>query len=362
MESDSSRVPAITRAAWILEILAAERAPLRLAELARRTGIAKSSVLNLCASLVEERLVLRGEDGSYRLGPYVLELAAPMQAHPQPTTSIGMTVQTDANPFFAAEIQSAYDEAARNGASIESVHANGDPLLQEAQIHDFVEAGAVLVIVDPVDSSALADVAEYARESGTTIVAINGSAINVDGAVTTDNAQAGFLAGQHLTRVLPVGAEVAIIDGAPITAIADRVDGFRRAVAEAQHVSIVAHLVGDNSAETGEALAKRLLREHRELAGILAINDPTAIGASHAYTAAEQPITIVGVDGSRAAVAEIARAHNIHATAVQDPYLMARAGVRLGLQLVSGSRPLNRTVLLRTKLISSINVEGYTPW
>lgn len=360
--NNGPRVPALVRAVELLEIAATERVPLSLGELARRMGLAKSSVLNLCNSLVDERLLLRGHDGSYRSGPRLVEIAAPMQEDIRPLQNIGMTVQNESNVFFAAEIRSASEEAKRIGATLRSACANGDPRVQSAQIRSFVDNGADLVIVDPVDSRGIEAAADYARSRGVWIVAVNGSATSVDGAVTTDNAQAGFLAGQHLSNVLAPGEQVAIIDGARITAIADRVDGFRRALVETERLVIADHVTGDNSFEAGERLGRQLLAENPSIAGIFAINDPTALGVSHAYDSARRTVRIIGVDGSREAIADIASGGNIIATAVQDPEMLGRRSVRLGLQLASGARPVNRTVLLPTQLITAQKIEGYKPW
>ena len=66
--------PAVTRAVAILDVLAdSASAPTPLSELARRLGLPKSSVANICASLVESGLVRRVGQG-FRLGRRLAEL------------------------------------------------------------------------------------------------------------------------------------------------------------------------------------------------------------------------------------------------------------------------------------------------
>ena len=57
-----SRVPAIPRAAALLDALIAD-GPLRLSELSRRLGLAKSSVSNLCSAMIDVGWVRRTDDG-----------------------------------------------------------------------------------------------------------------------------------------------------------------------------------------------------------------------------------------------------------------------------------------------------------
>jgi DNA-binding IclR family transcriptional regulator len=68
-----SPAPAVTRAAAVLGLLAESSDPVGLAELARRLGLPKSSLANVCGALVDAGLVRR-VDGRYRLGHVVLEL------------------------------------------------------------------------------------------------------------------------------------------------------------------------------------------------------------------------------------------------------------------------------------------------
>ncbi|WP_170297162.1 substrate-binding domain-containing protein [Georgenia thermotolerans] len=355
------KAPALVRAARLLDVVAAQRAPVTLADLTRRLALPKSSVLNICNTLVAQRMLLRGHDGSFRLGPRIIELGAVVNGTERPVRLIGLTVQ-GAGPFFEAEVSAATEEAMNVGASIDAAHASHDPRVQERQIREFADAGAELIVVDPVDSQSLAGAAEYARTRGATLVAINGAAGGFDAAVTTDNTQAGFLAGTYFARRFPNGARIAVIGGTRVTAIADRIDGFTRALNERGAFSIVAHVTGDNTEATGYRLGTALLRKHPDLQGIFAINDPTASGASRACRERGVNVPIVGVDGSSEALAEITSGGGIVGTAVQDPRGLARVGVRFGLNLVFGAKPANQTVLLPTQLITASDAEGYEPW
>ena len=69
-------MPAVARAAAAMDALLANAGdPMSLSDLARRIGVPKSSMSNICSQLVEERLLLRVE-GMYRLGPKLAALGA----------------------------------------------------------------------------------------------------------------------------------------------------------------------------------------------------------------------------------------------------------------------------------------------
>jgi DNA-binding IclR family transcriptional regulator len=77
--SDEGGVAAVERALAILDALTDERTS--LAELSKKTGLYKSTVLRLLKSLDKFGYVHRGEDGNYRLGSKLLQLGSLYQRH-----------------------------------------------------------------------------------------------------------------------------------------------------------------------------------------------------------------------------------------------------------------------------------------
>ena len=77
--SDEGGVAAVERALSILDALTDDKTS--LAELSKRTGLYKSTVLRLIKSLERFGYIIRSEDGSYRLGSKVLLLGSLYQRH-----------------------------------------------------------------------------------------------------------------------------------------------------------------------------------------------------------------------------------------------------------------------------------------
>ena len=77
--ADEGGVAAVERALSILDALTDEK--ITLAELASRTKLYKSTVLRLLKSLEKFGYILRGADGTYRLGSKVLHLGALYQRY-----------------------------------------------------------------------------------------------------------------------------------------------------------------------------------------------------------------------------------------------------------------------------------------
>ncbi|VVE45231.1 Transcriptional repressor IclR [Pandoraea iniqua] len=64
--------PAVVRAVNILDVIAASSEPVGLADLARETGVPKSTLHGLCDTLVKLRLVKRHANGGMTMGSYVM--------------------------------------------------------------------------------------------------------------------------------------------------------------------------------------------------------------------------------------------------------------------------------------------------
>lgn len=69
-------VDAVARALTILSAFGEATPEMSLAELARRTGFYKSTILRICISLEAHRFIVRGADGVFRLGPELWRLGA----------------------------------------------------------------------------------------------------------------------------------------------------------------------------------------------------------------------------------------------------------------------------------------------
>jgi DNA-binding IclR family transcriptional regulator len=81
-------VAAVDRAVQILAAFSREKPVLGLAQLAEETGLYKSTLLRLIASLINGHFLKQREDGKYQIGPASLHLAAIYQRAIQPVELI----------------------------------------------------------------------------------------------------------------------------------------------------------------------------------------------------------------------------------------------------------------------------------
>jgi DNA-binding IclR family transcriptional regulator len=94
-------VPAVERAALLLDALAASRQPQSLADLARALALPRSSVHGLLATLVALDLARRDDDAEFSLGPKALQWADAYGA--QSDVLRAFDAQLDRNPVLGTE-------------------------------------------------------------------------------------------------------------------------------------------------------------------------------------------------------------------------------------------------------------------
>lgn len=223
---------------------------------------------------------------------------------------IGVSVLTLTNPFFKEIADTITADAAKQGYDTIIVAGERDAARQQAQVDDFLERGCAAIVLCPCDSRAV----------GTAIAKCNGAGVPVFTAdiaclaegpkvvthIATDNYTGGKQAGEAMIEALgKAGGKVVIIDFKQAESCILRVKGFKEVVdahneahPQAQ-VQVVSELPGEGAKDLGFKAAEDALQAHPDLAGIFAINDPSALGARAAVEKAEKTnqVKIIGFDG-----------------------------------------------------------------
>lgn len=276
---------------------------------------------------------------------------------------IGVTVSNSTNPFYVAETNAAIAAGQALGAKVISQVAGEDVTTQSNQIDQFITAGVAFIVIDPVDSDAIGPAVQRAITAGIPVVGIDSVTKNASASVTTDNTQAGNISCTSLATQLNGTGDIAILDGTPISAVSDRVTGCMTALQAFPGIKVVAQQRGDNSRDKALPIATDILTANPGIAGVFAINDPTAAGVELAANQKGTKIIITSVDGAKAAVDSITSGGMITATSAQDPVALAKQGVAIGAQLAGKTTPLAETLVqLPTLLVDASTAPTYTPW
>jgi len=222
---------------------------------------------------------------------------------------IGMTCMDLTNPFFKLIANVMEEEAAKHGYELVSLDGRTDPATQNNQLADFVAQDFDAIFLNPTDSKAVGEGVKRAHDAGIPVFTFDVQ-VNDDVArdlivshIGSDNYQGGELAADSMIEATGDQGEIAIVSFPEVTSCILRVRGFEdRLEAADSGLEIVTELSGRGSREGGYATATDILQAHPNIAGIFAINDPSALGAHSAVVKAglEDQVTIIAFDASPA--------------------------------------------------------------
>jgi ribose transport system substrate-binding protein len=155
-------------------------------------------------------------------------LAATPFAQAKDLKSIGVTVGDLANPFFVQITKGAELEArklAGDNVKVTLVSSGYDLGQQVAQIDNFIAAKVDMIILNAADSKGIGPAVKRAKDAGIVVVAVDVAAEGADATITSDNTQAGEMACKYITDRLKGKGNVVIINGPPVSAVQNRVEG-----------------------------------------------------------------------------------------------------------------------------------------
>lgn len=251
---------------------------------------------------------------------------------------IGVSLLTLANPFFRDLGDAMKEEAAKHGMNVVVVSGEFDPARQKNQVADFIVQRAAAIVLSPCDSKAVGTAISEANKAGIPVFTVDIASLaqgaRVVSHVATDNLGGGRLAATAMIEALGGRGKVAILDHPEVESVILRTRGFEEELEKQRKsagvsIQIVAKLPGGAAKDKSFKATEDLLQAHGDLAGIFAINDPSALGAVAALEKAGKlsSIKIVGFDGMPEGKQAI-KAGQIHADPIQFPDRIGKTSVQ----------------------------------
>ena len=245
--------------------------------------------------------------------------------------TIGVSVLTLGNPFFRVIGDNLTAELEKAGYKTVVVAGSSMWRKQQQQVRDFLVAGHAAIVLCPCNSKGIGPVIQEANAKGipvfTADIACLAPGAKIVSHIASDNLGGGRQAAEAMIEVLgEAGGKVVILDYKDAESCMLRVQGFKEVIEKHNRerttgkIEIVAELPGDGKKDQGDRAAQDALQAHPDLAGIFAINDPSALGALAALERAGKAdqVKIVAFDGQKEGK-EAIRDGKIFADPIQHP-------------------------------------------
>lgn len=251
---------------------------------------------------------------------------------------VGLSVSTLNNPFFVDLKEGAEEAAAQLGLTLIATDAQNDANRQLSSVEDLISRGVNILVINPVDSSAVVPAIRAANKAGVPVITVDRGADGgtVVSHVASDNVAGGKMAGEFIIKLLGGKGKVVELEGIPGTSAArDRGTGFNAAIAPYGDIKVVAKQEAGFDRARGMSVMENILQAQPEIDAIFAHNDEMALGALTAIRASGRDIIVVGFDATDDAVKAVEEGR-MAATVAQKPREMGKIAVEAALQVLKG--------------------------
>jgi ribose transport system substrate-binding protein len=274
----------------------------------------------------------------------------------QPT--IGLSISTLNNPFFVSLRDGAEAEAKAKSMKLITVDAEDDPAKQIAGVEDLIQKRIKVLLINPTDSDAVANVVKEATAAGIKVISldrrVNGAEVSAH--VGSDNATGGKMAADFLLTKLQDKGNVVELEGTPGSSAArERGEGFDSIIDGNAGVKVVARQPADFDRAKGLSVMENILQRSKNVQGVFAQNDEMALGAIRAIEEdGLKNVVVVGFDATADGVAAV-KAGKLAGTVQQRPELIGKMGVDAAQSLIEG-KPVDKEIPVPLDLVTPTSV------
>lgn len=251
------------------------------------------------------------------------------------------------------------------------IESNGDILItrdaaldkdkQIKQIYEFINLKVQAIFINPVDWIEIKPALKAAKNAGIPVIIVDTPVYDNELAACTvisDNYNAGVQCADYLMK-LKKKAKIMIIEHEQAKSGIDRIRGFVDTVSKKKSYKIVAR--GDSQGQLEQAMpvVSKLINQHPDVDVIMALNDPSALGALAALkeNGLLGKVTVFGVDGSPEAKTMIDKRF-MTATSAQFPDKMGRIAAEKAYDILNGEK-VEKEVIVPVTLITKENILEY---
>jgi ribose transport system substrate-binding protein len=361
--SSSYMVESISRACDVLETFRSDGECLRLSEVASRTGLSKATVFRILYTLERRGLLEQDSDRKYRLR------IRPLKRHKY---RVGYGAQSTEFPFSRAVCESVKRVAIEEGVELLVLDNKycAQAAIRNADL--FVRERVDLVIEFQTDEHCASIISSKLHDAGIPFIAVD---IPHPGATYygANNYRAGLIGGRYLGKwalqhwngkvdevlllTLPVAGAL------PHSRLTGALAGLREVLPHLSDSQAV-FLNGNGQYERSLEVVRKYLRSlksHRVL--VSTINDPSAMGALHAFEEAGRTndCAIMGQNASSEARSEIAQSHSrLVGSVAYFPERYGEALIPLAIDIIQG-KATPPAIFVKHQLVARENLRRIYP-
>ena len=231
----------------------------------------------------------------------------------------------------------------------------------EILIYDMVEKNVDGIFVNPIDFKENTPALQAAKDAGIPIIVIDSPVQDselVNCTVVSDNYDAGVQCAREMMKRVP-SANIILLKHTTAQSAKERIDGFCAAIAGNNNYKIVNESECEGQLEKAMPAVQRMLGETPQANVIMALNDPSALGAIAALEEKQRyDVLVYGVDGTPDMKSLFAYNQAAAGTVAQSPISIGRIAGEKMYEILAGKN-VEKEVIIPVSFINKDNLSEY---
>jgi len=276
--------------------------------------------------------------------------------------SIAVFTKNLTNPYFQAVRVGTETAAKKLGVNVmQYVPTKPDSIPEQlSQVEDVIVKKPNAIVFIPVDYKALVPAVEKinAAKIPVTNITDRSAAGDFVAFVGADDYSIGLAVGKRLLDAMGGKGNVIILEGVKGSLTStNRVRGFNDALKEYPNVKLLASQPGNFQRLNALQVVENLMQSFPQIDGVLAANDPMAVGAIEALEAANRKALVVGINGSKEAI-DLIKSGKLLASGDFNGFIQGCIGTEIAVRnLRKQSTP--KEVMLKPIVVDKTNYAPY---
>ena len=276
--------------------------------------------------------------------------------------TIAVFTKNQTNPYFQA-VRVGTETAAKSlGVKvIQYIPTKPDSIPEQlSQVEDVIVKKPDAIVFIPVDYKAMVPAVEKINAAGIPVVNITdrSAAGKFVAFVGADDYSIGLATARALLKAIGGKGNVIVLEGVKGSLTnTDRVRGFNDALKENPNVKLLASQPANYQRLQALQVMENLMQSFPSIDGVLAANDPMAVGAIEALEGANRKARVVGINGSKEAV-ELIKSGKLLASGDFNGFIQGCVGTEIAVRSLR-KQPTPNEVILKPIVIDSTNFTPY---
>jgi ribose transport system substrate-binding protein len=312
----------------------------------------------MMAVLPKQKISERRHAACFAAAIAVLNVSALLPAKGE---TIATFTRNPSNPILRG-VRIGGETAARtlDAQIIHFIPRNETPAEQLGLVDEVVRAKPDAVVFAPFDPAAMVPAVDKLNAAGIPVTNVNerlagGSVVAYVG---TDDYQLALATARYLINAMGKKGNVVILEGPDnLPTSVERVKAYKDAVKEFPDVKLLASKSANYARTPAVEVMKSFLRLYPQIDGVLAANDPMAIGAVEALKAANKKALVVGINASKEVI-DFVKSGDILGSGDYNGFVQGCLGTQIAIRNLR-KQPTPKEVSLKAVVMDKANYRDY---